>query len=372
MMHTMSVTSADQPPPTFDAAIVRWLHQALAEQGRVLDPDRDAQALAVEASQRTFYRIYTKTTQTTQTTQTTKETEAHQSRAQDSLILMQSPPDLENNLAFVDMAAAMRSVGVNVPTVYRHAVREGLLLLSDLGSDHLADAYRDGRMTNALATALVTLERIQQLPRNRVPPYSTQRFSDELDIFIDWLVKQACNLALPDALFEPVRQRLLSNTTDQDQVCVHRDYHCRNLLMPLEGDAASGVGVVDFQDALFGPAAYDVASLLYDCYWSFDELTIAHYADSYRVNGKLVGTRQIELTAVQRQLKAIGIFARLALRDQKLSHLPYINPVIHSLVRLCAKHSETQALADWLAERLQPAASAWLTALQAGEVRSHT
>lgn len=369
-MHAMTAMTAPRQASTFDTGWTPWLTAALAEQGLTLDSDVKPTALAAEASHRQFFRIHALNSSVTDTP-----TSASGARNK-TLIVMHSPPELENNTAFVEIAQAMRSVDVNVPLIYSHAQSTGLLLLSDLGGDHLADAYRDGRTTAALAAALETLGRIQRIPQNRIPPYSHQRFSDELDIFVDWLVRKACAVALPDSLFEPVRQALLSNTTDQPQVCVHRDFHCRNLLMPtaievyapageMADGSEKGVGVVDFQDALFGPASYDIASLIYDCYWDFDPATIAHCCNHYRVNGEHIGARQIDLMAIQRQLKAVGIFARLALRDDKLSHLSHIQPVIERLVRQTKEYPETTALSEWLQEHLQPAAKNWLATQQA-------
>ena len=355
----MTAPSSSASKPAFKPEWTDWLVGALAGQGLLLDEAHAIKPLAAEASQRTFFRLPLAA--------------GSDNRSASSAILMHSPPTLENNAAFVEIAAALRSVGVRVPTIYDHAIADGLLLLSDLGQDHLIDAYQDGRTETALAEALATLARIQQVPAAQIPLYTPQRFSDELDIFVDWLVRKACGLPLADGLFEPVRQTLVDNTINQPQICVHRDFHCRNLLMPVDDNSGSGVtagagagvGVVDFQDALFGPAAYDLASLLFDCYWSFDAETVARHCDGYRVDGARLERRAIELLAIQRQLKAIGIFARLALRDNKQAHLVYIEPVVTRLVRQTAHYAPTKALSIWLQDELQPAARNWVALSQA-------
>jgi len=120
------------------------------------------------------------------------------------------------------------------------------------------------------------------------------------------------------------------------------------------------VGVLDFQDALRGPAGYDLASLLHDCYWTFSDSVI----DS--VINELADTnrRAIDLLAIQRQLKAIGIFARLASRDNKTSHLPYIKPVLGNVVDLCTRYQELKSLGSWLADSVVEPAQHWVAVRQ--------
>ena len=137
----------------------------------------------------------------------------------------------------------------------------------------------------------------------------------------------------------------------QAQCCVHRDYHCRNLLF----DPDSGeLGVVDFQDALMGPASYDLASLLHDCYHDFSDAAIERWRNWYLEHSPLplnpeTFALDVTLTAIQRQLKAVGIFVRLRLRDGKTTHLEHVLPVLDSISRLAAPLPQLAPLADWLA-----------------------
>jgi aminoglycoside/choline kinase family phosphotransferase len=261
---------------------------------------------------------------------------------------MVSPPQKENNPQFVRMASALADAGVHVPEILAHQSAHGYMLLSDLGVDHLIDAYRRGNTMPAVQAALATLPLIQDLRADFIPPYTQSRFSDELNVFVDWLVVAACDTPLPTDLFESARTLLLANAQDQPTLCVHRDYHCRNLLLQQDGS----VGVLDFQDALMGPAHYDLASLLHDCYWALDAEIIA------ACDGP--NSRQVDLLAAQRQLKALGIFARLYLRDGKASHLRYILPVLRRLINLCTNSAELRPLSTWLAESLLPCCTHWV------------
>ncbi len=316
-------------------ALYQWLENALIAANAQGKDSLTLYPLQTEASFRQFYRI---------------------GGANRALVLMDSPPAKENNRQFVAVARAFAAQQIRVPEILSHNESEGWLLLGDLGSTHFLDAYRNGEQQRCLRAAVQTLERIEAIHDPVIPAYTAERLSDELNIFVDWLVADACSLALPDRLFEPARKVLLKAAAAQPQVCVHRDFHCKNLLW-----AGSEVGVVDFQDALVGPSGYDLASLLHDCYWKFSDETIdaviSTLPEGYR---RTINRRTIDLLAVQRQLKAIGIFARLASRDDKTSHLRHIAPVLSNLIDLCARYSELSSLGQWLANRLAPPALAWV------------
>lgn len=331
------------PTPQLGTALADWLTHTLATQGWSRDAINRANvsALQTEASFRQFYRVAGPTS---------------------SVVLMDSPPAKERNAEFVSIATALAQAQVRVPEVLAHNESKGWLLLSDLGETHFIDQYQAGNPTRCLDAALSTLEQIAPVRHPAIEPYTLARLNDELEIFTDWLVTAACEITVPEAVFAPARDLLLANASDQGEVCVHRDFHCKNLLLvdtvDTSGETAIETGVLDFQDALIGPNGYDLASLLHDCYWTFDDHTIDSVID--RVAG--VTRRSVDLLAIQRQLKAIGIFARLALRDSKTSHLRHIGPVIRSLVSLCYRYPELLALGEWLEKSLHDPALQWLAA----------
>ena len=147
---------------------------------------------------------------------------------------------------------------------------------------------------------------------------------------------------------------------------MHRDFHGRNLLRQPDGS----VGVVDFQDALIGPATYDLASLLRDCYHAFPEATVARWRDAFVAASPLPLERatfalDMDLVALQRQLKAVGIFARLSLRDGRDSHLPHVVPVLERVAVLAAARASAAPVLAGLADHVEailPAARARLGA----------
>jgi aminoglycoside/choline kinase family phosphotransferase len=283
-----------------------------------------------------------------------------------SLVLMQSPPAMENNRQFKRLAALFARHRVGVPRIFARDEDAGLFVLSDLGSRHLEDVYASGGAAAALPSALETLHRIQQISDPAVPDYTEQRFRDELGIFAEWFVEALLEQPFPADRLGSALERLIDNTREQVRCCVHRDFHCRNLLLADTGE----IGVVDFQDALMGPAAYDLASLLRDCYHRFPEAEVARWRNAYLARTALPVNpgnfaRELDLTAVQRQLKAVGIFARLHLRDGKDTHLPSIEPVLEQLDALCGRYAELTELGRFL-RAIRPAARRRLEALSCG------
>ena len=315
----LSLTTADSTAETYSASS---------------DEQITLKALQAEASFRQFYRVLGATR---------------------PLVLMDSPPAKENNRQFVAVAKAFQSSGIKVPEVLAHEEDQGWLLLTDLGSTHFIDAYKEGMATHCLNGAIQTLAQISAVDAPCIPDYTSERLSDELNIFIEWTIAKACDVAFPEHLFEGVRNTLLDNAADQQKVCVHRDFHCKNLLY-----SDTAIGVLDFQDALRGPAGYDLASLLHDCYWQFSDADINQVLRNLPESMPPITRRAIDLLAVQRQLKALGIFTRLALRDGKISHLSYIEPVLERLGRLCYNYPECRALGVWLKDELTEPALAWV------------
>jgi len=286
--------------------------------------------LRAEASFRSFYRV--------------GEGSAHRDTG---YVLMDSPPEKEQNRQFEALAGIFRDGGVPVPEILASQPSRGWYLLSDLGRRDLEAAYSDVDRDQALAAAIENLVRLQSIEDPAIGPYTAARFSDELAIFSEWLVTAILGMELPDSV-AAVFEILVEKTQQQPQCCVHRDYHCRNLLFN-EGR----LGVVDFQDALIGPVSYDLASLLHDCYYEFPPSDVERWTDYYLSLSPFDHPAQsfsidIDYMAIQRQIKAAGIFARLKLRDDKSTHLTHIQPVLRRTRDLASRYDELLPLSQWL------------------------
>lgn len=299
-----------------------------------LGPVSGFEALPVEASTRRFYRVYTPA---------------------GSHVAMDAPPATENNTQFRRLSERFRAHGVPVPEVEALDDR-GFFLVTDFGDRLFSTVYAEGGEEGALELALQALVRIQAVPVEAVPPYTAQRFGDELEIFTEWLVGALLD-GSPPAFLTDVWRTLVEATQAQPTVTVHRDYHSRNLLLRDDG----GIGIVDFQDALAGPVTYDLVSLLRDCYHVLPEPEVARWRARYRGltdcgmdDADFV--RAFDLTGMQRHLKAAGIFARLKLRDGRDSHLADIVPTLDRVVAVGAMYPETRRLAEWIGGDVLPQA----------------
>lgn len=319
-----------------EEVLARWIDHELVRLGR--GAPRTREPLAVEASHRRFYRLHV---------------------IDGSLVAMHSPPALENNAQFVTLARLFARYGIGVPELLAADLEQGFFLMTDLGDVHFADVYRDSRRYGGpqavLPAAIATLIRLQQVDDPAIAPYTRQRFEDELGIYEEWFLGRLLGERADPAL-RSVFETLVAATGRQPVCCVHRDFHSRNLLRQSDGS----VGVVDFQDALMGPATYDLASLLRDCYYVFPEREVSRWRDAYLAQTPLpvdrdTFARDMDLTALQRQLKAVGIFARLHLRDGRDSHLPHILPVLERIRDLAAGYGGTAALAEHVSAVLVPA-----------------
>lgn len=306
-----------------------------------------AKPLPAEASTREFFRI---------------------DLGAQSFIAMRSPPATENNPRYVRLAALLRGYGLRTPAIHAADLERGYLLLEDLGAMDFEGAYAGGEVAGPLTAAIDALARLQAVPpadaAAHIAPYAAERFADELGIFREWLVERLLGLdAAPG--FDEASAALVAAADSVPQCVVHRDFHCRNLIWRRQDGS---VGVVDFQDALIGPCCYDLASLLRDCYHVFDEATVAawrlRFLEAARPDcDPATFARAFDLVALQRQLKAVGIFARLHLARGRASHLADIMPVLRRSAAVAAGYAETRALAAWLAGDVAPAASRRLAAL---------
>ncbi len=252
-------------------------------------------------------------------------------------VLMDAPPEHEDVRPFLAVRVWMREAGLRVPELFGADIENGYLLLEDFGDLSWAEWMRrqeDPERLFPLATE--QLGRLASARPKGLGVFDRARMRAECDLYLDWYLPRVAGLRPDDEArarfhrnLEPVYEALEA----LPRVPVHLDFHSRNLMV-LDGGEGIELGILDFQDALWGPATYDAASLLYDCYQDYPETErrrwsrAMHEALPRPVSSAFDGFedwhRKLRLTALQRHLKAIGIFARLAFRDGKRQFLDEI------------------------------------------------
>ena len=276
-------------------------------------------------------------------------------------IVMDAPPEHEDCRPFVKIAALLRDAGVHVPEVHAQDLTQGFLLLSDLGTTTYLDVLDDDTAPALYRDANEALIATQRASRPGVlPDYDRALLARELDLFPDWYLARHLGFALDEsqqASLRAVFAKILDNNLAQPRVFVHRDYHSRNLMVAGKAYPANP-GIIDFQDAVYGPITYDLASLYRDAYISWEEAQeldfVIRYWEAARAAGLPVHDdfdafyRDYEWMGAQRQIKVLGIFARLSQRDGKHGYLKDMPTVMAYLRRTCARYGELAPLARLL------------------------
>ncbi len=294
----------------------------------------------------------------------------YRSNTQPPFIAALAPPEHENNLAFVNIAIAMARGGVHVPKIIAVNYEQGFLLQEDLGATLYLDALNNESQDRLYDSAEATLLQIQKLPSDSAlfPRYDETLLRCELELFPEWFVSGLLDVQFGTqarSLLDDVFTVLLNNAAQQPQVVVHRDFHSRNLLVLEDG----GVGVIDFQDAVFGPLSYDLVSLLRDCYIRWPKTLVEQRVEGFRrkllaqaeeqgqtltLPNSVTFLRWFDLMGLQRHLKVLGIFARLALRDDKIRYLDDLPLVLRYVLEVTKKYPETEGFYRWFIQCLEP------------------
>jgi aminoglycoside/choline kinase family phosphotransferase len=284
-----------------------------------------------------------------------------------TLIAMDAPPPREDCRPYVATAKLLAAAGVHAPAVLAMDLQHGFLLLTDLGTRMYLDALDETTAPALYADASAALVRWQLASRaGCLPRYDELTLRRELDLFPDWYAARHLGVVLTaaqKAVLERAFRALLDNNLAQAPVFVHRDYHSRNLMV-----AEPNPGVLDFQDAVYGPITYDLVSLLRDAYIDWDEEQQLDWAVRYWHNARAAALpvgddfgafwRDFEWMGVQRQLKVLGIFARLLHRDGKDGYIKEMPRVMGYLRGACARYRELAPLLKLLdeLEQRQPVA----------------
>lgn len=265
-----------------------------------------------------------------------------------SAIVMDAPPPQEDVRPFVKVAGLFGETGVTVPKVLAQDTERGFLLLSDLGSTtYLSQLSVDSAHALYMdAIEALVLLQAQSKPE-ALPEYDRPLLLRELELFREWYIGKHLGVTLTgeqNAVLDKTFDAILANNLAQPQVYVHRDYHSRNLMVLPKGNP----GILDFQDAVYGPITYDLVSLLRDAYIQWDEEMVLDWAIRYWEKARRAGLpvtpdidtfyRDFEWMGLQRHLKVLGIFARLWHRDGKDGYLKDIPLVMEYTLKTARRY----------------------------------
>jgi len=280
-----------------------------------------------------------------------------------SYIAMDAPPDREDTGPFIQVAEAFEAIGLNVPHIHARDLAQGYLLLEDLGDRLYLDQLGAETVDRLYADALGALLTIQACgPREGLPDYDRSLLMREMELFREWLLGQQLGVelsAVEHHMLDRTFELLADSALEQPRVCVHRDYHSRNLMVTTHNP-----GILDFQDAVLGPVTYDLVSLLRDCYIRWPQAQVENWVLGYYELAVQSGVlreehedrflRWFDLMGVQRHLKASGIFARLNQRDGKPGYLKDIPRTLGYITQLTPAYPELSDLGKILQERVLP------------------
>lgn len=318
-------------------ALTGWLGSLPAELGLRIDSLRPASA---DASFRRYFRLDAT------------------GRAGATLIAMDAPPPQEDTRPYVHVAALLHAAGLNAPRILAQDLERGFLLLSDLGTQTYLAALTADNASALFSDAIDALLRWQLASRaNELPPYDEALLARELALFPDWYVARHLRHTLTDAqraVLERTNRLLIDAALAQPAVYVHRDYMPRNLML-----SQPNPGILDFQDAVYGPVTYDVVSLMRDAFISWDEEQVIDWTIRYWERARKAGLlsngslgqdfgefyRAFEWMGLQRHLKVLGIFARINYRDGKPQYLADTPRFVRYVRAVTQRYRELKPLA---------------------------
>lgn len=279
------------------------------------------------------------------------------SQGDKSWILMDSPPAQEDPAPWLEIGARLAAAGLHVPAVYAQDLRQGFLLIEDLGNRLYLPALNEGSVDALYGDAMDSLLLMQRdVDVAGMQPYDRAFLQRELEIMPEWFLARHLGCT-PECgewdVLEAAFTLLLASALEQPRCFVHRDFHSRNLLVT----ERNSPGIIDFQGALVGPITYDLASLLRDCYIAWDAARVEAWTEDHRQRlraAHLIGAdvdrerfrRWFDLIGLQRHIKVLGIFCRLYYRDGKQGYLADLPRVCDYVIAVSRRYPE---LADFTA-----------------------
>lgn len=275
-------------------------------------------------------------------------------------IIMDAPPEKENSRPFVHVCQLMQQAGINVPQILDWNEEHGFMLLSDLGHKTVLQTIQEHPNNSGLANKLMQ----QTIPilvdwqlastPGKLPEFDEAFMRRDLQLFSDWYIDKYRRICLTEEQKQVLHESenlIVQRCLASPKVYIHRDYMPRNLMVsPATANGESKLGVIDFQDALYGPITYDIASLMRDAFYSWDEEIVLDITIRYWQAARAAGLPvesdfstfwvNVEWMGLQRHLKILGNFARLTLRDGKPKYLADTPRFLDYIRQTCSRYRE--------------------------------
>ncbi|MBT8139169.1 MAG: phosphotransferase [Gammaproteobacteria bacterium] len=335
-----------------EAALRHW---ALEAAGQVVDTanvaeagnnDADWRMVAGDASFRRYFRLAFPPDKSAQ-------------RAT-SYIVMDAPPPQESVEKFATVAELMRDASLRVPRIFAIQADSGFMLLEDFGDKMLRAELAEDRGQALFDTVLPSLTAMVGCKTEGLPLFDAAAMQAELDLFTHWYLRKHCSLepnSTQQENWQRLCEQLIRAALAQPQHFVHRDFHSCNLHRVDDGEP----GIIDFQDAVLGPASYDLASWLWDRYISWPRASLEYWIEQARPalapsQDAKQWQKSCDWMALQRNLKIIGIFARLNYRDGKSDYLELLPRFAGYVLDVLPRYSEFEYLQQDLVNWLKPCA----------------
>ena len=278
-------------------------------------------------------------------------------------VVMDAPPEKESLDAFIAVNQLLKTKAIPTPDIHAINLEEGFLLLDDLGDCLLAQFINQQTSQALYFKAIDLIVQLQAASTSTLPLFDVSVMRQEVMLFEEWFLKRYLDLVLSDkelTLLHENIESLIEAIAQTPQVVMHRDYHSRNLMV-VEAEKTMNLAVIDFQDAMIGPVAYDLVSLIKDCYIKLPTKEFNQYIDYFHQQHPALNhwtrealVRAIDFCGLQRHLKVLGIFCRLHLRDGKSGYLSDLPLTLYYVMTCLNQYPQWQPLLNFMQQRVIP------------------
>lgn len=320
-------------------ALHKWLEKTLASALYSINP------LAGDASFRRYFRLQLDTI---------------------TQIVMDAPPDKEALQPFLTVCEMLTSMGIKAPRIHAIDTAQGFVILDDFGDElllkHLSPTTANKFYKAAMAIILI-MQRCPPASTAHLPLFDKQFMLQEISNFQEWFLNRYLKIQLSteeEQLLNTTFAWLTDEISHQPQVFIHRDYHSRNIMVLNNTEDDIQLGIIDFQDAMFGPFTYDLVSLLKDCYIQWPREQVIKWVTAFYEQSPLVTHCTLnnfiyafDLCGLQRHLKVLGVFSRLYLRDNKPNYLKDLPLTLHYVMACLESYKELGPFYQFMQKRVR-------------------